>query len=206
MKLPSDYDTNTATKAIFRLVLDTNTWESVQYRAPSIDLTFMIFPDIEVIELDFIRPNETSPIAYLSSIPKAWIRLGGKLTKFDPTQDIHGVSAYLFEIGEQLSPLPLSALPGADYEALGQQRFSMTLTPSACLLTDPLIAEHAAECPDLPFPSGPVVTEGFTSRQNPGGSKFQRLNAQMSSVCEAMSLQTGHDICFEKIIGTGPNT
>jgi len=191
-----DYATEPSGKASFKINLDGDAWEIMQKTAPSIDIAFDLFPDLEAIEIDFIKPDPHADCALLSGVPRAWIRLNGEVEAYIPTDDLYGLAGYLLEAGEQISPLPYTYLPTDKLKSLQEQQFSILFTPSACLVRTP---PHLEETLAL---EKNIVIEGFTSQSNPGGSKQQRLNAQMASVCEVLGKQVDARISLEAVQGS----
>lgn len=188
--------------ATFKIRLDTETWDFIQKTAPSLDIAFELFPDLEAVEVEFLKPSQGADIAYLSRVPRAWVRTNGELAPYLPDDDAYGISGYLLEIGEQLSPLPLSLFPRSDYCGGENQRFNLTFTPSACISRDPALLEAAQSQIDDDTVSNILNINGFTSNANPGGSKANRLHAQMTSICELLSRELDIMIDMDKVHGS----
>jgi hypothetical protein len=188
--------------ASFRIRLETETWDFLQKTAPSLDIAFELFPDLEAVELEFLKPSPDSSTAYLSRVPRAWVRTNGQLSPYLPDDDAYGISGYLLEIGEQLSPLPLSLLSQTAQLDPESQRFGLTFTPIACIQRDPELLEKAQTAMDPSILSKLLQVEGFTSSLNPGGSKPLRLNAQMTTICELLNHELGVKVDLGKIHGS----
>jgi hypothetical protein len=202
MKPLDHYDITPASKASFKISLDTQTWEFMHKAVPTMDIAFELFPDLEAIDIDFIKPEPDGHVAYLSRVPRAWMRINGELDLHVPDDDAYGVSGYLLEIGEQISPLPLSLFSPTQSRLLAQQRFNLTFTPSACLVRDPVLLEAAQNDWNGTSKEDLLLVEGFTSHANPGGSKRHRLSAQMTTVCELLGRELDLEVELDRIFGS----
>jgi hypothetical protein len=197
-----DYATSTTKKASFNIGLDTNTWDFIHKASPTLSIAFELFPDLEAIDIDFMKLSRRANIAYLSRVPRAWMRINGEVDVYVPDDDPYGISGYLLDVGEQISPLPLSLLPSFGDLPHSKQRFNMTFTPSACLIRDAEKLDGASVEWDNELGQDMLTIEGFTSRSNPGGSKSHRLSAQMTTVCELLSKEMDVRVELDKIYGS----
>lgn len=202
MKSLEQYDTTDTPKASFKIGLDTQAWDLLNKLVPTLEVAFEFFPDLEAVDIEFIKPDVDSKVAYLARVPRAWLRINGELDLYVPDDDSYGVAGYLLQIGDQVSPIPLSLFSGSHEKLFSPQRFTLTLTPSACLVRDPILVEDAQNNWSEEVRDSAVNLSGFTSHSNPGGSKRHRLSAQMSSVCELLSHELGTTVEMGKIIGS----
>jgi hypothetical protein len=207
MTPPLEYATETPLKASFKIKTDTNTWEFVHKSAPSLELAFDLFPHLEAIQVQFLKPSPTSPQAFLSHVPKAWVRVNGEIQAYKPGDnsiDAYGLSGYLLEVGNQISPLLLSTRAIDRHVLMTDNRFSLLLTSSACLVRNPVLTEDLFDNlnPGLDTLQELVEMKGFTSRMSPGGVKVKRLHAQMHVVCDILSKEIGIPVDFDRIHGS----
>jgi hypothetical protein len=203
MTPPLEYATETPLKASFKIKTDTNTWEFVHKSAPYLEIAFDLFPDLEAIQVQFLKPSPTSPQAFLSHVPKAWVRINGEIQTYKPDDDAYGLSGYLLEVGNQISPLPLSVDAINKHVLMTDNRFSLLLTSSACLVRNPALCEDALDNwnPVSDSLQELVEMKGFTSRMSPGGVKVKRLHAQMHVVCDILAKEIGIPVNFGRIHG-----
>lgn len=187
----------TATSVVnFALALDDTAWSFITSTMQSADFMFDVFPDVEVIELDFIRPNSGSIYAHLCGAPSVWIRTDGVVEKYDTTDSDYDLSPTIIDLIDEVSLIPVN--DWIRHVPDDQQVVRLILSPSICLVVG--IANFTEQtkshmCANISSYSG------FVGVADGGEMTASRIQAQLMSVCDVLSIQTNITIDLGEVSG-----
>lgn len=170
--------------ASFALTLDDRAWSFAASTLQSADFMFDVFPDVEVIELDFIRPNPGSIYAHFCGAPSIWIRVDGVIEKYDTTDSDYDLSPCILDLIDEASLIPINDWLRHIPDDLQVMR--VILTPSICLITG--ISTFSGRsgsdmCANI------STYSGFVGASDSAEMTASRIQAQLTSVCDVLSIQ-----------------
>lgn len=191
------YERETGTRTVnFSLTLDDTAWSFVTAATQNAEFIFDAFPDAEVIELEFIRPNDASIYAHLCGAPTVWVREDGILGKYDTTNYDYDLSPCIIDLIEEVKIIPINDI--MRHIPDDQQVIKLVLTPSICLLMG--VCEFS-ERSGTRMRTNISTYRGFVGVSDDAEMTASRIQAQLLTICDVLSIQLNSDVELGAVSG-----